>query len=82
MALSIKSRWIKSIFLLVAVIFLIDVSVTAEVSLSQQRVAGFDIDSRIESEAAFRQRLMAREADINARGSATDGTAPLALQQR
>nr|WP_314544333.1 T6SS immunity protein Tli4 family protein [uncultured Massilia sp.] len=57
--------------------FLVDVPVTAEVSLSRERVAGFDIETVQESEEAFRKRIGAREAEIAARGSATDGTGGL-----
>lgn len=53
---------------------LIDVPIQAELSLSQETVAGFDIDTVEESEAAFRARVTAREADISMRGNATDGS--------
>jgi hypothetical protein len=54
--------------------YLVDVPVQADISLSHERVAGFEIETIVETEEAFRDRLVAREGDINARGPATDGT--------
>lgn len=54
--------------------FLIDVPEQAVVRLSGQMIGGFDIDTIEESDTAFRGRVAAREADIQSRGSATDGT--------
>jgi hypothetical protein len=54
--------------------YLVDVPVQAAISLSHERVAGFEIETIVESEGAFRDRLNARETDINARGPALDGT--------
>ncbi|WP_296945702.1 T6SS immunity protein Tli4 family protein [uncultured Massilia sp.] len=54
--------------------FLVDVPANADIRLSHERVAGFEIDTVEENEAAFRQRIAARESDIGARGPATDGT--------
>jgi hypothetical protein len=57
--------------------FLVDVPAGAEVTLSRERVAGFEIETVEESEAEFRERIEAREAGIAARGPATDGTGGL-----
>ena len=54
--------------------YLVDVPVQADTSLSHERVAGFEIETIEESEEAFRNRLASREAEINARSPATDGT--------
>jgi hypothetical protein len=51
--------------------YLVDVPEQAEVTLSRERVAGFEIDTVEEDEATFRARVAAREAEIGARGSAT-----------
>jgi len=51
--------------------YLVDVPEQAEVTLSRERVAGFEIDTVEENEATFRARVAAREAEIGARGSAT-----------
>jgi hypothetical protein len=51
--------------------YLIDVPEQAEVTLSRERVAGFEIDTIEEDEATFRARLAAREAEIGTRGPAT-----------
>lgn len=53
---------------------LVDVPAQAEVSLSHEMIDGFDVATVDESEAAFRERLASREADLEARGSASDGT--------
>jgi hypothetical protein len=57
--------------------YLVDVPAQAEVSLSNERVAGFEIKMVQESTAAFHDRIAAREADIASRGQATDGTGGL-----
>jgi len=44
--------------------YLIDVPIQARVGLPPARMAGFEVDTRKESGAAFRQRIAAREADI------------------
>ena len=54
--------------------FLVDVPVEAEVSLSREMMDGFAIDTFEESEAAFHDRIAAREADIVARGADPDGS--------
>lgn len=45
--------------------YLIDVPSQAEVSLTHERIDGFEIDSVEESEAEFQQRLAKREAEIS-----------------
>lgn len=50
--------------------FLIDVPVQAETVVSHERIAGFDIETIQEDEAAFRQRIEAREAEV---GRESDG---------
>jgi hypothetical protein len=57
--------------------YLIDVPTEAEVSFSRERLAGFEIEMVEENEEAFRAHVAAREADIAARGPATDGTGGL-----
>lgn len=52
--------------------YLVDVPGEAEVSLSGERISGFAIDTVEESQAAFRQRVAAREADIAARRADQD----------
>jgi hypothetical protein len=54
--------------------FLVDLPVHARVGLSHEMIDGFAIATVEESEPAFRARLAAREAAIQARGPATDGT--------
>jgi hypothetical protein len=49
--------------------YLVDVPSGAEVSLSGERISGFAINAVEESEAAFRQRVAAREAEIVKRGA-------------
>lgn len=49
--------------------YLIDVPTDASVSLSHERIGGFDVETVDESDAAFHARLEAREADIRARGA-------------
>ena len=54
--------------------FLVDVPATADVSLSRERVAGFEIETVHESADRFRERVAAREAGLAARGPALDGS--------
>ena len=56
--------------------FLIDVPVNAELSLSHEMMDGFDIETAEESEAVFRERMAAREAEIDAAGVRTDSRGP------
>lgn len=49
--------------------YLIDVPSEAEVKLAGERIAGFAIDTDEESEATFRDRVAAREAEIAAHGA-------------
>jgi hypothetical protein len=51
--------------------YLVDVPAQAEVTLSRERVAGFEIETVEEDEATFRARVAMREAEIGARGSTT-----------
>jgi hypothetical protein len=48
---------------------LIDVPADAELNVAEETIAGFNIETVEESEAAFRDRIAAREADIEAGGS-------------
>ena len=48
--------------------YLVDVPGEADISLSGERISGYAIDSVEEDEAAFRERVAAREAEITARG--------------
>ena len=57
--------------------YLINVPAQADIGQSHERVAGFEVQSIEESEIAFHKRIEAREADIAARGPATDGTGGL-----
>jgi hypothetical protein len=50
--------------------YLIDVPVQAEVSLSHERIDGFDFESAQESEDVFRQRIAARVAELEQAGEA------------
>jgi hypothetical protein len=52
--------------------FLIDVPAQAEISISRERMAGFEGETIEEDETAFRTRLAAREAALAARGSASN----------
>jgi hypothetical protein len=52
--------------------FLLDVPAQAEITASRERLAGFEIETTEEDEAAFRQRTAAREADLAARGREPD----------
>jgi hypothetical protein len=56
--------------------FLVDVPAQAEVSLSGEMMDGFEIDTIEESGSAFRERVIARETDIDARGAGTDPRGP------
>lgn len=56
--------------------YLVDVPSQAEVSLSGEMIAGFAIETVEEDEDAFRKRMVAREADIVARGTNTDPELP------
>jgi hypothetical protein len=56
--------------------YLVDVPSQAEVSLSGEMVAGFTIETVEENEDAFRKRMVAREAEITARGTSTDPELP------
>jgi len=53
--------------------FLVDVPAQAEVTLSREMIDGFAIATAEESEAQFRARVAAREADIVARGANPQG---------
>lgn len=53
--------------------YLVDVPAQAEFSMSHERIDGFAIETVEENEAAFRQRISAREAEIAARGIGSDG---------
>jgi hypothetical protein len=52
--------------------YMVDVPGEAEVSLSGERISGFAINTVEESEAAFRDRVTARESEITARGASQD----------
>ena len=52
--------------------FLIDVPSRSEITLSRERMAGFEVETIEESDDAFRNRMAAREADISAQEKATD----------
>jgi hypothetical protein len=52
--------------------YLIDVPAEAQVSLSRERLAGFEIETIEESEESFLERVAAREADIAARPAEPD----------
>lgn len=56
--------------------YLIDVPAQAVVSTSHERIDGFAIETIEESEASFRQRIAAREREIQARGGTTEGAGP------
>lgn len=53
--------------------FLIDVPAEAEITISRERIAGFDIETFEEDEASFRQRIEAREAAVGADGAKSGG---------
>jgi hypothetical protein len=57
--------------------YLMDVPAQAEVSLSHGMIGGFEIDIANESEAEFRDRVAAREADVSVRNPAADGNGGL-----
>jgi hypothetical protein len=52
--------------------FLIDVPVQSEITVSRERMAGFEVETIEESDDAFRTRIAGREADISAQGMAMD----------
>lgn len=56
--------------------YLVDVPAQTEVSLSRERMAGFEVDVVEEDEAAFHERIGAREAEIAANGAKADSTGP------
>jgi hypothetical protein len=56
--------------------YLIDVPAQAEVSLSHERIDGFDIESLEESELEFRQRIAAREAELKQAGATSPSDGP------
>lgn len=56
--------------------YLVDVPVQAEVSMSHERIDGFAIDTVEESEAEFRARVAAREAEIDALGAEAGAQGP------
>ncbi|MGZ6316838.1 MAG: hypothetical protein ACXWNQ_06220, partial [Anaerolineales bacterium] len=56
--------------------YLIDVPEQAVVRTSHERIDGFAIDTVEESEAAFRQRIAARELEIQSRGDAAGDAGP------
>jgi hypothetical protein len=56
--------------------YLVDVPAEAEVSLSGGMLGGFEISTREEGEVAFRERIEAREAEINANGSTAGSDGP------
>jgi len=56
--------------------YLVDVPAEAEVSLSGGMLSGFEISTWEEGEAAFRERVDAREAEINAKGSTAGSSGP------
>jgi hypothetical protein len=53
--------------------YLIDVPAQAEVSLSHERIDGFDIESAEETEREFRQRVAARESELKQAGVNSSG---------
>jgi hypothetical protein len=53
--------------------YLVDVPALADVSLSRERVAGFEIETVEEDELAFRARVVAREAEIADRAAEANG---------
>jgi hypothetical protein len=52
--------------------FLIDVPAQSEITVSRERMAGFEVETIEENDDAFRKRIAAREADISAQGKETD----------
>jgi hypothetical protein len=54
--------------------YLVDVPAQAEVSFSDAILDGFSVDTVEENDTEFRERLAVREAEITARGPATDGS--------
>ncbi len=56
--------------------YLIDVPENAAVSMSHERIGGFDVETVEESDAAFQARLEAREAGIGARTATASRNEP------
>jgi hypothetical protein len=54
--------------------YLVDVPAQAEVSFSGAIIDGFSVDTVEESDAAFRERVAARESELAVLAPATDGT--------
>jgi hypothetical protein len=52
--------------------FLIDIPAQAEITVSRERMAGFEIETIEEDDATFRKRVADREADIDTRGREPD----------
>lgn len=52
--------------------FLIDVPTQSEITVSRERMAGFEIETIEEDDDAFRKRMAARETDIGAKGVGQD----------
>jgi hypothetical protein len=52
--------------------FLIDIPAQAEITVSRERMAGFEIETIEEDDTAFQKRVAEREADIDARGREQD----------
>jgi hypothetical protein len=56
--------------------YLIDVPRQAEVSMSHERIDGFAIETVEENEATYRERIAAREAEIEAAAADANGRGP------
>jgi hypothetical protein len=52
--------------------FLIDVPAQSEITVSRERMAGFEIETIEEDDDAFRKRIAARETDIGVQGAGPD----------
>jgi hypothetical protein len=52
--------------------FLIDIPAQAEITVSRERMAGFEIQTVEEDDAAFQKRVAEREVDIDSRGREQD----------
>jgi hypothetical protein len=52
--------------------FLIDIPAQAEITVSRERMAGFEIETIEEDDATFQKRVADREADIDTRGRDPD----------
>ncbi|CAH0188113.1 hypothetical protein SRABI118_01421 [Massilia sp. Bi118] len=59
--------------------YLVDVPADADVTLTSERLAGFEIQTREEDEATFRTRIAAREAEIATSGRMSDDSNGLAI---